>query len=278
MILLQEPIKIEKLYTFYYFEFAKDYVFRGEKHDFWEAVYVDKGILEIMADTKHYVLEAGQMIFHKPNEFHSLWANGEIAPNIVVFSFACQSVGMHFFENKIIKLSGNQKKILEDFIKEARNCLHHNQLITDSSFGSTQLLKLYMEQFFIDCIRNQNVQKLKESIVTKKRMEKDISTTIELFLKDKVNENICLQDIVEYMNLSATYLKDLFKNNYSISIMRYYRILRIEEAKQLIRESTYNFTQISEKLNYTSVHYFSKQFKDVIGMTPTEYAKSLVHN
>jgi len=278
MILLQEPIKIDKLYTFYYFEFAKDYVFRGEKHNFWEAVYVDKGILEIMADTKHYVLEAGQMIFHKPNEFHSLWANGDIAPNIVVFSFASQSVDMNFFENKIIKLSGNQKKILKDFIKEARNCLNRNKLITDSSFGSTQLLKLYMEQFFIDCIRHQNVQKLKESIVTKKRMEKDISTTIELFLKDKVNENICLQDIVEYMNLSATYLKDLFKNNYSISIMRYYRILRIDESKQLIRESTYNFTQISEKMNYTSVHYFSKQFKDVIGMTPTEYAKSLVHN
>ncbi|GMQ64946.1 AraC family transcriptional regulator [Vallitalea maricola] len=277
MILLEESIKIDKLYTFFYFEFAKNYVFRGEKHDFWEAVYVDKGVLEVMADTKHYVLNNGQMIFHKPNEFHSLWANGEIAPNVIVFSFGCHSEAMKFFENKIIKLDIEQKSILQNFIKEARRCLQDQQLKANSPFGSNQLIKLYMEQFFIHCIRNQNVQKLKESIVTKKRMEKDIAVTIENFLKEKVNDNICLKDIVAHMSLSATYLKDLFKKNYSVSIMKYYRTLRIENAKQLIRESSLTFTEIAENMNYTSIHYFSKQFKDCVGMTPTEYAKSLVH-
>ncbi|WP_113673892.1 AraC family transcriptional regulator [Vallitalea guaymasensis] len=277
MLLLEESIKIDKLYTFFYFEFAKNYVFRGEKHDFWEAVYVDKGVLEVMADTRHYVLNNGQMIFHKPNEFHSLWANGEIAPNVIVFSFGCHSEAMKFFENKIIKLDVEQKSILQNFIREARRCLQDQQLKADSPFGSNQLLKLYMEQFFIHCIRNQNVQKLKESIVTKKRMEKDIAVTIEDFLKEKVNDNICLKDIVSHMSLSATYLKELFKKNYSVSIMKYYRTLRIENAKQLIRESSLTFTEIAEQMNYTSIHYFSKQFKDCVGMTPTEYAKSLVH-
>ncbi|WP_273321157.1 AraC family transcriptional regulator [Vallitalea guaymasensis] len=277
MLLLEESIKIDKLYTFFYFEFAKNYVFRGERHDFWEAVYVDKGVLEVMADTRHYVLNNGQMIFHKPNEFHSLWANGEIAPNVIVFSFGCHSEAMKFFENKIIKLDVEQKSILQNFIREARRCLQDQQLKADSPFGSNQLLKLYMEQFFIHCIRNQNVQKLKESIVTKKRMEKDIAVTIEDFLKEKANDNICLKDIVSHMSLSATYLKDLFKKNYSVSIMKYYRTLRIENAKQLIRESSLTFTEIAEQMNYTSIHYFSKQFKDCVGMTPTEYAKSLVH-
>ena len=277
MLLLEESIKINKLYTFFYFEFAKNYVFRGERHDFWEAVYVDKGVLEVMADTRHYVLNNGQMIFHKPNEFHSLWANGEIAPNVIVFSFGCHSEAMKFFENKIIKLDVEQKSILQNFIQEARRCLQDQQLKADSPFGSNQLLKLYMEQFFIHCIRNQNVQKLKESIVTKKRMEKDIAVTIEDFLKEKVNDNICLKDIVSHMSLSATYLKELFKKNYSVSIMKYYRTLRIENAKQLIRESSLTFTEIAEQMNYTSIHYFSKQFKDCVGMTPTEYAKSLVH-
>ncbi|QUH30294.1 AraC family transcriptional regulator [Vallitalea guaymasensis] len=277
MLLLEESIKIDKLYTFFYFEFAKNYVFRGERHDFWEAVYVDKGVLEVMADTRHYVLNNGQMIFHKPNEFHSLWANGEIAPNVIVFSFGCHSEAMKFFENKIIKLDVEQKSILQNFIREARRCLQDQQLKADSPFGSNQLLKLYMEQFFIHCIRNQNVQKLKESIVTKKRMEKDIAVTIEDFLKEKVNDNICLKDIVSHMSLSATYLKELFKKNYSVSIMKYYRTLRIENAKQLIRESSLTFTEIAEQMNYTSIHYFSKQFKDCVGMTPTEYAKSLVH-
>ena len=36
-----------------------------------------------------------------------------------------------------------------------------------------------------------------------------------------------------------------------------------------------NFTQISEQLGYTSIHYFSRQFKKVTGMTPSEYASSI---
>lgn len=277
MLIFNDLIMIEKLHTFYYFEFAKDYVFKGEKHDFWEAVYVDKGVLEVMADTKHYVLEAGQMIFHQPEEFHSLWANGEIAPNVIVFSFDCHSSSMDFFRTKILQLNNKQRDVLQLFIHEARSALHEHHITADALFGANQLLKLYMEQFFIQCIRQHDVQKPKESISTKTRMEKDIATNIEDYLKEYVHDNLCLQDVVDHMHLSATYLKNVFKEHYGISIMRYYRKLRIESAKLYIRESSYSFTEIAEIMHYTSVHYFSKQFKDSVGMTPTEYAKSLVH-
>ena len=104
---LQEVISLDKIITIYYFEFASDYVFQGEKHDFWELLYVDKGEVEIMADTEGYRLEQGDIVFHKPNEFHSVWANGTIAPNIVVISFECLSQSMNFFENKILQLNIN---------------------------------------------------------------------------------------------------------------------------------------------------------------------------
>lgn len=277
MLIFNDQITIEKLHTFYYFEFAKDYVFKGEKHNFWEAVYVDKGILEVMADTRHYILKAGQMIFHQPEEFHALWANGEIAPNVIVFSFDCQSPNMDFFRSKILQLNNNQRDILQLFIREARTVLSEHAIVPHAAFGANQLLKLYLEQFFIHCIRQHDIQKPKESIRTKKRMEKDIAVNIETYLKDCVDDNLCLQDMVNHMHLSATYLKNVFKVHYHESIMRYYRHLRIESAKTYIRESSYSFTEIAALMHYTSVHYFSKQFKDSVGMTPTEYANSLVH-
>lgn len=43
----------------------------------------------------------------------------------------------------------------------------------------------------------------------------------------------------------------------------------------MIRTNRMNFTQISEHLGYTSIHYFSRQFKKVTGMTPSEYASSI---
>ena len=78
------------------------YSYTGEKHDFWELVYVDKGELEVAADYEGYKLKEGDIIFHKPNEFHNLWANGISAPNVLVISFVCHSPMMSFFENKIM--------------------------------------------------------------------------------------------------------------------------------------------------------------------------------
>ena len=46
-------------------------------------------------------------------------------------------------------------------------------------------------------------------------------------------------------------------------------------AKQMIRENHYNFTQIADTLGFSSIHYFSRQFKRITGMTPSEYASSI---
>ena len=46
--ILNEVFQIDSIVTLHYFEFAKNYVFEGERHDFWECVYVDKGEIEII--------------------------------------------------------------------------------------------------------------------------------------------------------------------------------------------------------------------------------------
>jgi quercetin dioxygenase-like cupin family protein len=117
--ILKEEFQVDGIITVHYFEFACDYVFKGEAHNFWELVYVDKGELEIMADDKGFKLKQGEMIFHKPNEFHNLWANGKIAPKIIVISFDCKSKAMKFFENKIVLTGDAVKNLLTQIIKES---------------------------------------------------------------------------------------------------------------------------------------------------------------
>ena len=98
---LKETICIKELYTVHYFEYSKNYSYGGESHDFWEFVYVDKGEIIITADDKDYRLTSGQVFFHKPNQWHALRSNGEIAPNLVVVSFSCTSSAMSFFDDKL---------------------------------------------------------------------------------------------------------------------------------------------------------------------------------
>lgn len=267
---LNEEIVIKNIYTIHYFEYAKDYVFKGEKHNFWEIVYVDKG----------------EMIFHKPNEFHNLWANGKIAPNLVIVSFECKSKTMKYFEGKIIQGEDFEKDILAKIISEARNAyssplddtyLMQLQKRENPLFGSEQLIKNNLELLLITLFRKgKSVNKsTKFSAVTKQRYDNEKIKKIIGFLKDNIYNDISFEDVCRFSNQSKTNLKLLFKSAKGIGVMEYYNMLKIEEIKRLIREEPMSFTDIASKLAYTSIHYFSSHFKKATGMTPTQYATSV---
>ena len=51
------PVKIDSIYTVHYFEYSKNYIYKGESHDFWEFVYADKGDVIITAGKQEIVLK-----------------------------------------------------------------------------------------------------------------------------------------------------------------------------------------------------------------------------
>ncbi|MBK5201757.1 MAG: helix-turn-helix domain-containing protein [Spirochaetaceae bacterium] len=57
--------------------------------------------------------------------------------------------------------------------------------------------------------------------------------------------------------------------------MEYYYRLKIERAKLLIKSDKFNFSEIVEKLGYTTIYYFSRQFKKIVGMNASEYSRSI---
>ena len=83
---IKKEINISGFNSIYYFEFGKDFTHTPEKHDSWEMVYVDKGQVEVQSEKDTIVLKQGEIIFHKPNEFHNVKAH-ESAPNFFVISF-----------------------------------------------------------------------------------------------------------------------------------------------------------------------------------------------
>ncbi len=284
---LMEEITIRNIVTIHYFEYARDYIFHGESHNFWEIVYVDKGEIEVMADKTGYKLKHGEMIFHKPNEFHNLWANGQIAPNLVIVSFECKSPSMKFFEGKIIKGEDYESKLLANIISEAKNAyssplddtfLKKLKKRKNAAIGSEQLIKINLELLLISLLRKgRSVNKTKKiSTVTKQRFDDEKTEKIIKYLENNLYNNISFDDVCSFSNQSKTNLKFLFKTIKGIGVMEYYRNLKIEEIKRLIREESCNFTDMADRLSYSSVHYFSRHFKKATGMTPTQYAMSIL--
>ena len=81
---VENLINISRIATAHYFEFESNFSFSGEAHDFWEMVYAVKNSVVCTADGKQLVLKEGDVLFHQPNEFHSLAADTKSAPDVTL--------------------------------------------------------------------------------------------------------------------------------------------------------------------------------------------------
>lgn len=279
---------INKIITIFYMELSKNFYHEGEKHDFWEMVYIDKGEMVCTADEKRFVLKSGEMTFHKPNEFHNLSGNSSTASNVSILTFECKSRAMKHFEGKIFKLNAEEKTFLSMLFSEGLSCYEledtHNPLLqtlkkkTPRPFGSSQMTKNLLEIFLIKLCRNTDV-------VTKDMRQSYVIDDIDVpynvkrildYLKDHLYDKTSLPAMAKDLDMSESTIKQLFAKYRAGGIIRYYNSLKMKEARKLIREGNYNMAQISDLLQFDSPQYFSKCFKTITNMTPSEYKASII--
>ena len=280
---LQCVINVSKIVTVHYYEFDKNFVFHGEQHDFWEMVYVDKGKVQIRRDEETISLSQGEIVFHKPNEFHSIKAL-DSEPDFFVLSFVCSSPLMRYLERHRTVLDKTLYGFVASILKEAeatyeipKNDPTLKRLIKKQSspVGGEQLIKTYLEQFLILLIR-QIIEKDKPSLFpSKESMETHLVSLAKQLLKEKADIPFRVGDLCRELGYSKSYLSRLFHEQTGQTIAEFATKQKISRAKQLIREGNLNFAQISNLLSFDNPQYFSRVFKRVTGYTPTEFKNSL---
>ena len=245
---------------------------------------MEKGTISVVAENNGFLLKEGELVFHKPNEFHANSSTNEDAHNIIIVSFDTNSPSMHHFRNKIFALTSKQQKLMQSYIDDMEVAFSNLRLpnaniisnpLTDTVAFQSAILKL--EQLLIDLLRSDNIVKKDKSehTIAKNYVESSFVDSIKSYLKENIYKNISLQEICEQYNMSKSYICDLFRNETNRTIIDYYIDLKIDEAKYQIRKSDLNLTQVAEKLGYTSLHHFSHAFKSKVGMSPSEYKKSI---
>lgn len=93
------------------------------------------------------------------------------------------------------------------------------------------------------------------------------------YIQDKLNVQMRLEDIAEYVMLSPNYLSMLFKKETGQGISDFILQLRLERAKLLLRTTSLNISQIAEKVGYQDARHFSKLFRKMTGIQPKDYRK-----
>lgn len=281
---MKTALKISSIVSIHYFEYAKDFTFSGEFHDFWELVYADKEELLITAGAHEILLPAGHFYLHRPMEFHNLRCNGEKAANSIIISFYSDCPNLYSIAGKIIACPSKCKRHLATIINEAKSAFltplgerHTEQLIPreNQPFGAEQLIQNHLEEMLIYIIRSHGEKLFEQPKILIEENVNGRLAEICRFLEQNVENRITFSALCQKFSMSESSLKKLFRDGIGVGAIDYYNRCKIDRAKQLIRENEINFTEISDRLGFNSVQYFSLRFKQSTGMTPSQYEASI---
>ena len=258
---LQPRLQVQRLYTLFYQEKEAGFLFPGEAHPMAELLYVDQGELHSVADGQDLLLQQGELVLYAPNQWHMQYADPSQAPRMVTISFEALGVPWEQLSNRRLDTRGEALRLLQQILREQERGAENSP---DRIFALLTLLLLSLGE-----------QTRKAGDTRPISGENTIITRAQQYVKDHVQEKLTVPVVAEGVGVSASYLTALFHKHLEFPPAEYIRRIKLQHSKQLIREGQMNVTQIAEVLQYSTVHHFSRQFKQMFGMTPTEYAKSV---
>lgn len=280
---LQVELQVENLFTFYYFELPRTYTTVQNELDFWTMSYMIKGEMQVFFEGNEKLLKQGDIIFYKP--YTRYWGKTSTnPPNVMIISFDCSSPGMVHLENQTFPLLNGEKQIVSTLLNEAYASL---ELLTqdcivlrkqDAPYAGEQLIKNYLEILLLQLIRRRSPaaqdQQPSDGNSSDNRNNSLLADILN-YMRERLSLPLTVEQLCKHFGIGKAQLSSSFKAKTGFGVMEYFKMLKTEEAKRLIRENNLTITEISDSLGYNNVQYFSKQFKRLTGMKPTEYAKTV---
>ena len=163
-----------------------------------------------------------------------------------------------------LSIDRDMKAALESLFAACRDSFVANFLLPRMIYASQTLHHLLGHLFF----NNRAFSPLLRS-----SRFRSIDNTLS-YLHDHMSEQLSLQDMVQHSGLSKSHFLRLFKEQTGHSPMDYFIQLKMQQACMLLAFRQDSISQIGMELGYRDPYYFSRAFRKVIGMSPTQYRRS----
>ncbi len=247
--------------------FESNFAYNGEGHDFWEAVYVIEGKIEVVEDDNVYLMNEGDIIFHAPMEFHRIQTADNTIPHVLNLSFTAEGDLPSQIKHGIFKLNAQEKNdftklfyyIRDEFSKKINSDSPHSFL--EASFR--------LSAFILHLTRS----KPNEEAIFTSASAMTYKTVVRL-MDEEVCSNLSIDELAKRSYISTSYIKSLFKRYAGISPKEYYTGLKIETAKYYLSEGM-SVKAVAEQMNFSSANHFIRFFKAHTNLTPLQYKNSI---
>lgn len=251
--------------------------------DYWQILYSDRGTCRMQVDGRQVSVKQGQFLLTAPGSRIKLTEPVPASLRVIRLGFVCRMPREFVIQGRVFAADDRQKDTLRELLHRGEAALEQGgdtkegmQLRLGATPQDLQMLQNRLESFLIALWEKQNPRNACQEPVVDDSPG-SLAVRIEAFLRENLTGKLTLEQVGTHFGVSVSYVKQVFGAHYGHGIVAHWNRLRIEQAKQLIRSADdMNFSQISERLGFSSVHYFSRLFRAVAGMSPSEYARSLI--
>lgn len=271
----EKIIQIERFKTCFEANYKGPYNFTGEFHPFWEMVYVTDGSVNVSGDERIYTLSRGDIIFHRPMEFHRIWSKGRQDIHAIIISFQASGSLLANLEGRAMTLDTSCRQQIDELI------LHFKTRFPDESNNFARAMRESdnhgQVQVALNLLENFLISLPTDSMTPIKREKENVSETYRQILTE-LNANIyswiTIDELAERCNFSPAQIKRVFARYSDIGIHKYFLKLKIAAAIKMLGDGK-DISEISRVLSFSSQNYFSGVFKRETGYSPTAYRERM---
>lgn len=248
-------------------------------HQCLEIIAVKRGWLEIEIERESYRIETDDLAVINPSQLHSC---ARFDPSAALY---CVMIDMNFFRSRYVesveekyiapllegeislpcKVSGNtqlSKLICESF-----------ETFSEQSEGYQLRLKALLFQvlflLFTQCGDVRRIEPKKNPV----SLSRERVNTILRYVDEHYAERIKLDDLVQVLHINKYYICKIFQHYIGKTFLDYVNLVRIQKAVDLIVSTNDSITAIAFATGFQDINYFSRMFKRVMGISPTELRK-----
>lgn len=261
-----QQVRVDEILAYYYQVKSANYYFSGEKHNHWELTFMDSGQLETIVDGKQFILNEYDLMIYTPGQHHTQKASANTPCSYLTIMFDMHNVEPLLLQNQIFHATRDLSNVIQEFISMSER---HNGYSRD-------LCVCYLNEIILKLLNYQYQKQVPIAHTPmQQKFENESLNEIIIYINDNIYSPLTIEQLCHRFSISRSSLQQLFKKNLNIAPKQYINDLKLKKATILIKESKYTISEISDKLGFTSIHYFSRKFKQHFNLAPSDYAKTI---
>lgn len=248
-------------------------------HRCLEMIAVETGWLEIEIERVTYTISAGSVAVINPSQLHSCT---RFDPSTTLY---CLMVDLDIFRSRFVESSEERyivpltegKILLTPKIEnqpELNTLIHscHDVFVQRAEAYQLRLKALLFQMLYL--MFTQNVQACSiEPRRNPSSLSRERVNIILQYVDTHYVDQIKLDDLVEVVHINKYYICKIFQQYVGKTFLEYVNLVRIQKAVELIVSTNESITSISFATGFQDINYFSRMFKRVMGISPTDLRK-----